>query len=123
MFSFKNISSSSSVIPSFLPDNFKELHISPIQYYIENKEKENLDGIMVIPFGSAVSNKNIDTTAKKYKLKLSTLIIGSFKLSIPVNKKKKKIMEDLDTIIYKLIQDHTLFQICNKYSKADELLC
>ena len=110
-------------IPAFLPDNFKELNISPVQYYIENKEKENLDGIVLIPFAGSSSHKSVDSLAKKYKLKLSSLIIGSFKLAIPVNKKKKKLMEDLDKIIYKLIQDHTLFKICNQFAKADELLC
>ena len=98
--------------------NDEKYDIDPYTYFIERKEKDDtISGFMYYGF-----NK-INEKAKKYNLKVSKLSLGNYRVSFPVNKKKTKLLSDINDVINQIYQNGTIYNLCKLWSDNDLLMC
>lgn len=97
-----------------LDDNIK---INRFEIFLENKKKYKLSGFLYVELDNPYS------LASKYGLKVSSLILGSYKVSFPINKKKKKLLNDINTIIQNLDDKGVNLEICNNFASTNYIFC
>ena len=104
-------------IPVYYEKKKKNKNINPFKYYKENKDTLKISGVLYSGFSKVTQE------AKKYNLKKSQLVLGSYRVAFPVNKKEIKLLKDLNIIIQELDDNMSLYEICKIWGEEKYLLC
>lgn len=95
----------------------KNKNINPFKYYKENRDKLKISGVLYSGFSKVTQE------AKKYNLKTSQLVLGSYRVAFPVNKKEIELLKDLNIIIQELDDNMGLYEICKIWGEDKYLWC
>ena len=95
----------------------KNLDLDRFEVFMENKNKYNLDGFLYVGLDDPY------ILAEKYKLKVSPLILGSYKVAFPINKKKTTLLKYINESI-QLLEDKKIdLHICSKWASTRYIVC
>ena len=95
----------------------KNANINPFKYYKENRDKLKISGVLYSGFAKVTQE------AKNYNLKTSQLVLGSYRVAFPVNKKEIELLKDLNIIIQEFDDNMALYEICKIWGEDDYILC
>ena len=87
------------------------------ELFLENKKKYKLSGFLYVELDDPYS------LASKYGLKVSPLILGSYKVAFPINKNKKKLLNDINEIIQSLEDKGTNLEVCDDFASTKYIIC
>ena len=92
-------------------------NMNPFKYYKENKKRLKISGLLYSGFSKLTEQ------AKEYNLKTSQIVLGSYRVAFPVNKKEKELLKYLDNIIQELDDNMSIYKICKVWGEHKYLMC
>ena len=102
-------------IPVFYTNKGNDLN--PFLYFMNNREEKKLSGFI---YGGLTKIKG---EAKKHGLKVSQISFGNYKVGFPINKNKKELLKEINSIIQDLDDNNSIYDICNIWGDNNYSKC